>query len=409
MQYVQSAILVWNTHMKMHAEIFSQGEEVVNGQTLDTNATWLAQQLNDLGFRVKETATVGDQLADLVEVFSEISKRADCCICTGGLGPTSDDLTAEALSLATGQRLIFDEDAFAAIASYFARRNRTMPETNRKQAFLPENAVRIANPVGTAPGFSLKFGRCLFICLPGVPAEMKTMFDQSVLSQLSQTFVFESDRLITLRSVGIGESAIQHQLKEFILPDDVELGYRAALGEVQIKLRFPGTYSDSDVSELSLQIKQMLGDVVYSIDGIDDSSGDLLAVIDREMQKQQQQLILVESISYGVIAHRCFGYPWLKHAILEPHESMVACSNYADISLIRKQFPKAIILRQSCPNSIAEMSEMQQAVRLKLNLTCPSNDYQKEVVLAGSLDYKQQQAAVYTLDFLRRYLFNLCL
>ncbi|MDD1628033.1 MAG: competence/damage-inducible protein A, partial [Methylococcaceae bacterium] len=157
-------------------EIFSQGEEIVTGQTVDTNAAWLSQQAVDCGFTVMRHTAVGDKLNDLIVLLQDISQRADCCICTGGLGPTSDDLTAEAVACAFNLPLEFDEIAFEQISRFFTHRNKTMPESNRKQALLPHGAERIDNEWGTAPGFSLHHGRCWFAFLPGVPMEMKHLF-----------------------------------------------------------------------------------------------------------------------------------------------------------------------------------------------------------------------------------------
>ena len=137
--------------MRPIAEIFSQGEEVVTGQILDSNAALLSQQLSGMWFTVRRHSAVGDRLQDLVSVLVEIAGRADCCICTGGLGPTVDDLTAQAVSFATGKPLAFDEEAMRWISAYFELRQRPMPEINRKQAMLPKGSTRIDNPVGTAP------------------------------------------------------------------------------------------------------------------------------------------------------------------------------------------------------------------------------------------------------------------
>jgi nicotinamide-nucleotide amidase len=143
-------------------EIFSQGEEIVTGQIVDTNAAWLSQQAVACGFTVTRHTAVGDKLDDLIVLLQDISPRADCCICTGGLGPTSDDLTAEAVAYAFNLPLKFDDIAFEQISNFFAHRNKTMPESNRKQAMLPHGAERIDNEWGTAPGFSLQYGRCWF-------------------------------------------------------------------------------------------------------------------------------------------------------------------------------------------------------------------------------------------------------
>ena len=162
--------------MKPLLEIFSQGEELVTGQIVDTNAAWLSQQAVTCGFTVTRHTAVGDNLSELVSLLVDIAQRADCCICTGGLGPTSDDLTAMAVAEAFDRPLTFDAEAYEQIARFFANRQRTMPDSNRKQAMLPQGAKRIDNHWGTAPGFSIKYERCWFVFLPGVPMEMKQLF-----------------------------------------------------------------------------------------------------------------------------------------------------------------------------------------------------------------------------------------
>ena len=155
------------------------------------------------GFTVTRHTAVGDKLEDLIALLQDIAQRADCCICTGGLGPTSDDLTAEAVALAFNMPLAFDEIAFEHISRFFANRNRTMPASNRKQAMLPQGAERIDNEWGTAPGFSLKFGRCWFAFLPGVPMEMKHLFQERILPTLSDRFSLRPGQLVTIKTLGL--------------------------------------------------------------------------------------------------------------------------------------------------------------------------------------------------------------
>ncbi|MGR9015000.1 MAG: competence/damage-inducible protein A, partial [Gammaproteobacteria bacterium] len=183
-------------------EIFSQGEEVVTGQIVDTNAAWLSEQVVNMGFTVTRHTAVGDKLDDLVDLLKEISIRADCCICTGGLGPTSDDLTAEAVAQASGMPLEFDAVAFEQIRRFFTLRNRSMPESNRKQAMFPKGAERIDNVWGTAPGFSLQIGRCWFAFVPGVPTEMRHLFLESIRHRLASRFLLRPDKLFTIRTFG---------------------------------------------------------------------------------------------------------------------------------------------------------------------------------------------------------------
>ena len=173
----------------MHAEIIAIGDEITSGQLLDTNTQWLSQRLEELGVRVLYHSTVGDELAPCVEVFRQAIDRADVVVATGGLGPTADDLTREALAEATGRPLQLDADALEHIRAMFARRKRPMPPQNELQAMFPAGSRVVRNPHGTAPGIDLEVPRagrspCRIICLPGVPAEMVEMWHDSVAATI---------------------------------------------------------------------------------------------------------------------------------------------------------------------------------------------------------------------------------
>ena len=394
--------------MKPIAEIFSQGEEVVTGQTVDSNAAWLSQQLNGLGFAVKRHTAVGDNLADLVALIGEIANRADCCICTGGLGPTIDDLTAEAVSVASGQALQFDPIALAAIEQYYACRQRIMPPANRKQAMLPQDAIRIDNPVGTAPGFALQIQTCWFVFLPGVPAEMKAMFSQQIVQQLPQHFELKADCLVTLRSVGIGESAIQQQLQDFKLPDAVQLGFRAAVDEVQTKLLFPADFPETEKQACVAQVRQLIGDYVFAIDGLTGEEGDLLTVIDRSIQQRQYSLALLETASQGLIAARCLGRDWLKSVSIQL-QSLDSDSIKQLASQLQQSQQTDLALVQLYTGTASDYRDKQQAIVLYNALQTPDGIFTSQNTIAGSQTYKQTQAAIMALDLLRRYLQNSCL
>ena len=298
-------------------EIFSQGEEIVTGQTVDTNAAWLSQQAVACGFTVTRHTAVGDKLEDLIALLQDIAQRADCCICTGGLGPTSDDLTAEAVALAFNLPLAFDEIAFEHISRFFANRNRTMPASNRKQAMLPQGAERIDNEWGTAPGFSLKYGRCWFAFLPGVPMEMKHLFQERILPTLSDRFSLRPGQLVTIKTLGLGESAIQERIKSIEIPAQVQLGFRAGADEVQTKLLFPFDYPKSAMSTLVAKFAEPLGDYVFAVDGLGEITGDLVFEIDKLMTSGNYTLAVVETASCGLLAAKCVGSEWLLSASYE--------------------------------------------------------------------------------------------
>lgn len=394
--------------MKPIAEIFSQGEEVVTGQTVDSNAAWLSQQLVAQGFSLKRHTAVGDNLDDLVALIIEIASRADCCICTGGLGPTSDDLTAEAFSIASGQALVFDPLALAAIEQYYALRQREMPAANRKQAFLPELAERIDNPVGTAPGFAVQFLACWFVFLPGVPAEMRAMYQAQVAEQLSARFSLQPDCLVTLRSVGIGESAIQQNLLGLELPAGLQLGFRAGLDEVQTKLLFPAGFDPLLKQALVAQVAQLIGDYVFAIDGLAADQGDLLSVIDRLMREKAYTLSVLETTTQGLIAARCLGFDWLKSASIKLDavelDQLQVC-----LQQLKQSEQTDLALIQFYQITACESLDQPQSRQIITGLLTEQGLSIRQHTVAGSLHYQQTQAAVLALDLLRRYLQNSCL
>jgi nicotinamide-nucleotide amidase len=226
----------------MIAEVVSIGDELTSGQRLDTNSQWLSQQLGDLGITVVYHTTVADDLAANELVFRQAIERADVVLATGGLGPTADDLTREALARVLGVELVVDEISLQHIRARFARARRDMPERNRLQALFPAGSRPIVNPHGTAPGIALDAARqgggtCRIFALPGVPAEMVEMFQQSVAPAL----VAATDRPAVIRHrrikcFGAGESHLEQ-----MLPDVVRRGREPSVGitvhEATITLR----------------------------------------------------------------------------------------------------------------------------------------------------------------------------
>lgn len=251
-----------------HIEILSQGEELICGEVVDSNSAWLSRRLTSLGFRVRRHTTVGDRLPDLEMVLEEIAGRADLCIGSGGLGPTRDDLTAEAVSRAFNLPLLLDQEALRAIQACFHRRNQAMPATNRKQALLPQGSQRLDNPLGTAPGFSLQVRRCRFFFLPGVPKEMEAMYERYVAPQLPQWYSVTPERRLVIRVRGLGESRLEECLADLPMPEDMTLGYRATPGEVEVKLVFPASFDRSSVDALVAAIQSRLGQAPTTIEEI---------------------------------------------------------------------------------------------------------------------------------------------
>lgn len=283
------------------AEILSQGDEVVTGQVADTNAAWLSQRLTDLGFTIVRHTSVGDRSADIVAAIRSALGHADLVVGTGGLGPTEDDLTSAAVAQVLGVDLEFDPVAMAQIESIYASFGRTMPQVNRKQAFLPRGATRLDNEWGTAPGFAISSSDCLAAFVPGVPREMRKLFEHRVLPLIEQRFRVHPGRLVTLRTTGIGESNLQERIGDFSEPG-VVLSFRTKLPENHIKLRFDADVANERVVAVSRELAARIGSPVFCIEGVDDIAGDLAHVVVGLLDTAGETVATAESCTGGQVA-----------------------------------------------------------------------------------------------------------
>jgi nicotinamide-nucleotide amidase len=311
-------------------EVLSQGDEVVTGQVADTNAAWLSEQLTHLGFEVVRHTTVGDKLDDIVGAMLSAAERADFAIGTGGLGPTDDDLTAQAVAAAFERPLALDEIAMAAIEAMYARFNRVMPEVNRKQALLPTGAVRLDNEWGTAPGFAVANPQCLLAFLPGVPREMRAMFPARVLPLLHERFELSPRRLVTLRTTGIGESNLQERIGT-PTDDRYIVSYRTKLPENHLKLRIRADVPDDEVRAITHDIAGRIGSPLFSIEGLGAPGGDLATVVGRHLLQHDQTLAVAESCTGGRIAAMCTSVPGSSGWFLE---GAVTYTNAAKVRML---------------------------------------------------------------------------
>ncbi|MGH8557496.1 MAG: competence/damage-inducible protein A [Methylococcales bacterium] len=403
------------------AEIFSQGDEIVSGQTIDTNAAWLSEQLVLAGFQVTRHTAVGDDLDSLSALLREIAPRADCCICTGGLGPADDDLTAEAVARTFDRPLSTDLDAVVQIEAHFLRTGRHMPQVNLKQALLPDRAIRINNDWGTAPGFYLRQERCWFAFMPGVPFEMKNMFAHTVKPELVRMWPIKALQLVILRCAGIGESGIQERLESVHFPDNVRLSFRTGPMENQIKLLFPPEIPRDEIQLLVESVADAIGSPVFGIDGLEQDSGDLIAVIGRQLMENHQCLAVLETLSSGKISARCEGAPWFRESRVIRNRARVfnqlavPCpSNSDEDSSIEAASALASAMAENCGSDFAlaqiwnfdnqALADMSAVIPVYTALTTPGGLYEYACKLSGTASRKQTAAATRALDLLRRYL-----
>lgn len=223
----------------MQAEILATGDEIRTGALVDSNSAHIAVVLEDQGVEITRHHTVGDDMALLVSVIVEISRRADLAVVTGGLGPTRDDLSSAAAAQAAGVKLVEDRRALQEIEAFFHKRGRSMNPSNRKQALFPEGAACLYNALGTAPGFRMTIGRCTFFFLPGVPHEMRAMLGEQVVPHVQDLQggerSFRLSRVVS--SFGLPESAVGEQVEGLSTAfPAVKVGLRAKFPEIQVKL-----------------------------------------------------------------------------------------------------------------------------------------------------------------------------
>jgi nicotinamide-nucleotide amidase len=288
----------------MQAEILSTGDEIRSGALADANASHIARNLEDAGIAVLRHHCVGDDMEQLVMVLKEIAPRSDIGIVTGGLGPTADDITAEAAARAAGVAMAINDTALAGIESFFRKRQRPLTPSNRKPAIMPHGASVIANPSGTAPGFALNIDRCRFFFLPGVPAEMKRMLTETVLEAIAAGQGGKRDYILvsTLSSFGLPESVVDEKLAGLTQRfPEIRLGLRAVFPEIHIKLYARGKARQ----KLSEQLTQVSDDVVSRLDHrVFSTQGETMqAVVGRLLRQQGATVAVAESCTGGLISH----------------------------------------------------------------------------------------------------------
>jgi nicotinamide-nucleotide amidase len=316
----------------MKAVILSTGEEIRSGAILDSNSAHIAQKLEEAAIEVARHICIGDDIDTIVSTLAEIGNFADLAVVTGGLGPTVDDLTAISAARAAGVELILDPAALASMQDFFKARNLTLSPSNKKQALLPAGAQYLPNPVGTAPGFSLKIERCQFFFLPGVPSEMRQMLAEQVLPRIEklQGNTREFYEVRNIVTFGLTESATGEKLAYFSdhFPD-LKLGLRVKFPEIHIKLYARGKdekYLSRTLDNASDWILQKFGDRVVSCDerSMEFAVGDLL-------RREKATLAVAESCTGGLISHRLTNVPGSSDYFLF---SAVTYSNDAKITVL---------------------------------------------------------------------------
>lgn len=292
----------------MRAEIVTTGTELLLGQIDDTNATYLARQLRDLGIDVFFRTTVGDNQARIAEVLKQALERADLVITSGGLGPTVDDVTRDAVAQATGRVLVLHPDLLQQIEAFFARFGARMSENNRRQAHLPEGCIPIENPVGTAPSFIVEAEQGTIISLPGVPSEMRYLMGTAVVPYLQQR-LGQQGALVTriLRTVALGESRIDETIADLETSANPTVGLSAHPGQTDIRIvaKAPSeAEAEAMVAGFEEVIRERLGAAIYAT-----GEETLEAAIVGLLAERGATLAVAETLTMGDLTRRLSAHP----------------------------------------------------------------------------------------------------
>ncbi|HMI88352.1 MAG TPA: competence/damage-inducible protein A [Polyangiaceae bacterium] len=285
----------------MTAAIFSIGTELTRGEIVNTNASWLGAELTAIGFEVSETVTVDDHPARIVAALKRLGAAHQVIVATGGLGPTTDDLTSAAVAQALGVALRRDAASLEAIRQRFKAAGYVMSPSNEKQADFPEGATVLANPVGSAPGFGVELGTCRAFFMPGVPSEMKRMFADHVvpaIASLSPRLSFQR----RLKTFGLPESVVGEKLAgvEAAYPG-VVLGYRAHYPEIEVKVNATAATPEAAravADDAASEVQRRLADVIYG-----EGDDTFPRVVGRLLASRGLRLAVAESCTGGLLGH----------------------------------------------------------------------------------------------------------
>lgn len=387
---------------RIKIEMLSTGDEVLYGQIVDTNAAWLSDFLFEEGITITSRHTVGDDLLTLVETLQERSLHNDILIVNGGLGPTSDDLSAQAAAQANNESLILHEEWLKTLERYFLNRGRVMPATNIKQAMLPQSATLIDNPIGTACGFKMQLNHCLLFFTPGVPSEFKAMVRNSIPPEIKANYpITESKLCYRLTTMGRTESDLGQAIETTVkLPDSITVGYRAAMPIIELKLTGPES-KKSEMDNIWQKIKAIVADnLLYEGVVINQGESGLAQVVSKLLNQSKQSIVVIEQQSAGMVSYQLLeaNAPVVKSEVVpfmmeEPIDyfSQILQNQRADIALGIVNF------QEKNTEFTLIIATIKQVLHFKL----------KYIGRSQSNKIQQQILTAIALDGLRRYLLNL--
>jgi nicotinamide-nucleotide amidase len=291
------------------AELLTIGDEILFGQIVDTNSQWMSVELTNIGIRVIRKTSVGDTEEEILPAFKEAEERADIILITGGLGPTSDDLTKPCLAKYFNCELQIHDEALREVTEFFKSRGRELTEVNRQQAALPTCCEKVTNSMGTAPGMWFDRNGKVFVSMPGVPHEMKTMMSNIVLPKLQKKFNPPVIQHKMIKTVGLGESFLAEKIKawEGSLPDHIKLAYLPGSGMVKLRLTAYGSDKnslDNENNRIAEQLVPLIGEYIYGYD-----NDELESVVGKLLLEKKSTISVAESCTGGYLGHLLTSVP----------------------------------------------------------------------------------------------------
>jgi nicotinamide-nucleotide amidase len=408
----------------MKAEIIAIGSELLLGQIIDTNTSYIAKSLAKNGIELVQTITVGDNLQRMEEVIKDSTQRSQIVITTGGLGPTEDDLTREAVAEAFQRPLVFQPHLMEQIEALFKKRGFRMSENNRKQACIPEGAIPIENPKGTAPGFIVEYSNGAILSIPGVPLEMEFLMESAVIPYLRKRFSLNQQMIYykVLRACGLGESAIGLQIEDLMRESkNPVVGTLASIGDIKIRITAKADdpkEASSLIEKMEQEIRTRLGILIYGVD-----NETLHGNVAKELDRLNLKLSIVETFTGGTISHKLTGTGSMSFV-----QGLILFSDSSQIQFLKMseeefnsyaQNPKGLtdLLAQKVRNEfktdlglavLAKIAEEQgrgeYRIKTYYSLSTSAGIERQEYPLGGELWMVKERASIIALDLLRKYL-----
>jgi nicotinamide-nucleotide amidase len=387
----------------MQAEILMIGTELLLGQIEDTNATYMARVLADNGINLYQKTTIGDNTERIVDALDAALRRSDVVLCSGGLGPTEDDLTRDCVAEVMGKPLEYHPEIYAHIETMFARSGYTITENNKKQAFAPEGALIVENPNGTAPGLIVEGEKGIIVCMPGVPHELYAMLNDSVLPFLRERFDLRAViHYRVLKVCGYGESRVDAAMGDLMSSsENPKIGVLANPAHVRIRISaLADTVAEANalIDPVDAAVRERLPGLVM---GTDDDT--IESVVEALFAERGWTLAVAESSSGGMICQRLLGagavclaggrvYPLDAAATVDAKE--------AGLDWARRSMSE---WSASC--GLAVVSDLRNRSTV-IVFVCPDGEADWEIGQTRRDEHMQLRTSVTALEHVRRFLVN---